>query len=144
MVVEIVRTLESEGQYPQADYAFDQGVLTRPVTALIEAKGKYWGSEIERTRLIMWDHTWHQVQYVSQQLKETHPESFRYKKVRCRNGEYREIWAFTKVVRLKRYGRKRLVFRPLNCQTQVLTLKSLHNSTFKPWSSFEPLKVNSQ
>ena len=53
MVVEIVRTIESEGQYPQADYAFDQGVLTRPLTELIESKGKHWVSEIERTRLII-------------------------------------------------------------------------------------------
>ena len=109
MVVEIVRTIETEGQYPQADYAFDQGVLTRPLTELIEAKGKHWVSEIERTRLIMWNHTWHQVQNVAQQLKESHLESFRHKKVRCRNREYREVWAFTKVVRLKKYGRKRLV-----------------------------------
>ena len=29
--------------------------------------------------------------------------------VRCRNGETKSFWAFTKVVRLKRYGRKRLV-----------------------------------
>lgn len=27
----------------------------------------------------------------------------------CRNGEKKQFWAFTKVVRLKRYGRKRLV-----------------------------------
>jgi hypothetical protein len=32
--------------------------------------------------------------------------------VRCRNGETRAFWAFTKVVRLKRYGRKRLVIVP--------------------------------
>ena len=28
--------------------------------------------------------------------------------VRCRNGEQKEVWAFTKSVRLKRYGRKRI------------------------------------
>ena len=38
-----------------------------------------------------------------------HPDSFRPVQVRCRNGETKSFWAFTKVVRLKRYGRKRLV-----------------------------------
>ena len=37
-----------------------------------------------------------------------HPESFRHIMVRCRNGDTKQFWAFTKVVRLKRYGRKRL------------------------------------
>ena len=109
MVVEIVRTIEAEGQYPQADYAFDQGVLTRPLTALIEAKGKHWVSEIERTRLIVWNSSWQQVQRVAEDLRNNHPESFRHKRVRCRNGTRRDIWAFTKVLRLKKYGRKRLV-----------------------------------
>src|SRR5262249_35483603 len=43
------------------------------------------------------------------QLRHHHPESFRPVHVRCRNGETKTFWAFTKTVRLKRYGRKRLV-----------------------------------
>ena len=42
------------------------------------------------------------------ELRQSHPESFRQVAVRCRNGERKEFWAFTKSVRLKRYGRKRL------------------------------------
>jgi hypothetical protein len=38
MAVDIVRQIEAEGHYPQADYAFDQGVLTHPLTQLIEVK----------------------------------------------------------------------------------------------------------
>ena len=41
----------AEGHYPQADYVFDQRVLTRLLTQLIEASGKHWVSEIEVTRL---------------------------------------------------------------------------------------------
>lgn len=41
MAVEIVRQIEAEGHYPQADYAFDQGVLTHPLTQLIESSGKH-------------------------------------------------------------------------------------------------------
>ena len=108
-VVDIVRQIEAEGHYPQADYAFDQGVLTHPLTTLMESCGKHWVSEIECNRLILWQGQWLPVQRVAAQLKQDHPESFRPIKVRCRNGDMREIWAFTKVVRLKKYGRKRLV-----------------------------------
>jgi hypothetical protein len=109
MAVDIVRQIAAAGHYPQADYAFDQGVLTRPLTELIASCGKHWVSEIECTRLILWNGQWPQVQKVAQQLRQDHPERFRHKQVRCRNGAIRQIWAFTKVVRLKKYGRKRLV-----------------------------------
>ena len=44
-----------------------------------------------------------------QTLRQDHAESFRPVRVRCRNGDTKHFWVFTKVVRLKRYGRKRLV-----------------------------------
>ena len=44
IAVEIVSQIETEGQFPHADYAFDQGVLSRPLTEMIEAKGKHWVS----------------------------------------------------------------------------------------------------
>lgn len=46
---------------------------------------------------------------VGAELRQQHPESFRKIKVSCHNGEEKVFFAFTKVVRLKRYGRKRLV-----------------------------------
>jgi len=49
------------------------------------------------------------VDEVGAELRQQHPESFRKIKVSCRNGEEKVFFAFTKVVRLKRYGRKRLV-----------------------------------
>jgi hypothetical protein len=61
IAVDIVRQLESEGQFPQADYAFDSGVLSRPLTELIEASGKHWVSEIESSRLILWQGQWQRV-----------------------------------------------------------------------------------
>ena len=109
IAVEIVRQIETEGKFTHADYAFDQGVLSRPLTELIEEKGKHWVTEVERSRNIMWDGQWQRVDQVAEELKTKHRESFRHKSVRCRNQEQREIWAFTKVVRLKKYGRKRLV-----------------------------------
>jgi hypothetical protein len=109
IAVEIVRQLEAEGQFPQAHYAFDNGVLTLELTRLIESHGKHWVSEVEVSRHIQWQGHWRRVDEVGAELRQQHPESFRKIKVSCRNGEEKCCWVFTKVVRLKRYGRKRLV-----------------------------------
>jgi hypothetical protein len=58
MAVEIVRQIENEGQFPKADYAFDNGVLTLDLTKLIESKNKHWVSEIECSRHINWEGQW--------------------------------------------------------------------------------------
>jgi hypothetical protein len=108
IVVEMVKQLEEEGNFPHADYAFDNGLLTLELTRLIESKGKHWVSEIESSRLILWQDDWRRVDDVATQLRQQHPESFRRVSVRCRNGERKEFWAFTKTVRLKKYERKRL------------------------------------
>ena len=109
IAVEIVGQLEAEGQFPQAHYAFDKGVLTLELTRLIESRGKHWVSEIEVSRHIQWQGHWRRVDEVGAELRQQHPESFRKIKVSCRNGEEKVFFAFTKGVRLKRYGRKRLV-----------------------------------
>ena len=66
-------------------------------------------SELEKTRLIVWDNRWQAVGLMAEELRREHPESFRHYTVRGRNGTVKDYWAFTKVVRLKKYGRKRLV-----------------------------------
>lgn len=109
IVVEVVAQLEEEGQFPRADYAFDNGVLTLELTRLIERRGKHWVSELESSRHILWADRWQGIGEVAASLRREHPESFRQVQVRCRNGVRKEFWAFTKTVRLKRYGRKRVV-----------------------------------
>lgn len=109
IALEIVRQIESEGNFPAANYAFDNGVLTLDLTRLIEQSGKHWVSELESSRNINWQGEWKRVDQVGATLRQEHRESFRPYEVRCRNGEAKKFWAFTKVVRLKRYGRKRLV-----------------------------------
>jgi hypothetical protein len=109
IAVAIVKQLEAEGHFPQAHYAFDHGVLSLELTRGIEQAGKHWGSELERSRHIHWQGQWRRVDAVAAELRYEHPDSFRLVRVRCRNGEIKSFLAFTKVVRLKRYGRKRLV-----------------------------------
>jgi len=108
IVVEVVAQLEEEGKFPQADYAFDNGVLTLELTRLIESKGKHWVSELESSRHILWEDQWQRIDEVATRLRKMHPESFRKVAVRCRNGEQKEYWTFSKRGRLKRYGRKRI------------------------------------
>ena len=109
LALDIVQQLEQEGHFPQAHYAFDNGVLSLELSRGIEHAGKHWVSELEGSRHLQWQGQWQRVDTVAQALRQAHPESFRAMRVRCRNGETKPFWVFTKVVRLKRYGRKRLV-----------------------------------
>jgi hypothetical protein len=109
IALDIVKQLEQEGHFPQAHYAFDNGVLSLELSRVIERAGKHWVSELESSRHIQWQGRWQRVDAVAAELRREHPASFRPLRVRCRNGETTSFWAFTKVVRLKRYGRKRLV-----------------------------------
>ena len=109
MVVEIVAQLEQEGHFPAAHYAFDNGVLTVELARMIENKGKHWVSELECSRNILWRSQWRRIDEVAAELREKAPQSFRPLQVHCRNGETKTFWAFTKTVRLHRYGRKRIV-----------------------------------
>ncbi len=148
MAVDLVKQIEAEGCFPQADYAFDQGVLSLPLTTLIESAGKHWVSEIEKTRLILWKGVWQQVQAVAEHLRQEHPESFQLKKVRCRNNEIREVRVFSKVVRLKKYGRKRLVLvyekADLSDSPRFLLTDALHwdsSRVFSTWSFRWPVET---
>jgi hypothetical protein len=88
MVLELVQQLEQEGHFPLAHYAFDNGVLTVELTRFIEGVGKHWVSALESSRHIQWEGQWRRVDALAADLRQAQ---------------------FTKVVRLKRYGRKRLV-----------------------------------
>jgi len=138
---EIVTQLEREGHFPQAHYAFDNGVLNLALTRCIEHAGKHWVSELESSRHIHWQGQWRRVDAVAAALRHAHPESFRLVRVRCRNGETKAFWAFTKVVRLKRYGRKRLVIvhesEALCDAPRLLLTDALHwesGSVIETWS----------
>jgi len=109
IAVLIVQQIEQEGHFPQVNYAFDNGVMTLELTSFIESQGKHWVSELECSRNIQWGGQWRRVEEVGAELRQEHEESFCSVTVRCRNGEKKQFWAFTEVVRLRRYGRKRLV-----------------------------------
>ena len=109
IVVEIVEQIEREGHFPEAHYAFDNGVLTVGLTHWLESKGKHWVSEVECSRNILWRGQWRRMAAVAAALRHTAPQSFRPFQVHCRSGETKTFWAFTKTIRLRRYGRKRIV-----------------------------------
>ena len=141
IALELVQQIEEESNFPDANYAFDNGVLSLELTRCIEACGKQWVSELECSRNIQWDGDWVRLDALSAELRDKHPESFRLVKVACRNGEIKEYLAFTKTVRLKRYGRKRLVIvheeRDLSDPPRYLLTSAKHwNSgrTIQTWS----------
>ena len=76
IVVEMVAQLEEEGKFPQADYAFDNGVLTLELTRLIESKGKHWVSELESSRHILWQDQWRRIDEVATELRQTASREF--------------------------------------------------------------------
>lgn len=148
IAVEIVRQLEAEGQFPEVPYAFDNGVLSLPLTQLIEQQGRHWVSELERSRHIQWHGQWRRVDEVAKELSQHHPESFRQLTVIQRNGEAKTVWAFTKTVRLKRYGRKRLVIvheeADLHDMPRFLLTDALHwesGRVIRVWSYRWPIEV---
>jgi hypothetical protein len=109
IAVEIVVRIEEEGLFPLAHYAFDNGVLCLELTKCIEKAGKHWVSKAEKSRNVMWNGKWTRVDAVDEELCRNNSESFREIEVLERNGEKKKYWVFTKTLRLKRYGRKRLV-----------------------------------
>jgi hypothetical protein len=109
IALELVQQIEQEGNFPSANYAFDNGVLSLGLTRCIELHGKQWVSELECSRHIQWHGDWVRLDALATETRQKHREGYQFLRVKCRNGETKECWAYTKVVRLKRYGRKRLV-----------------------------------
>lgn len=141
IAVDLVQMIEEEGRFPKAHYAFDNGVLTVELARLIESRSKHWVSELEKTRLIQWRGKWQQVQKVASELRSQHPEAFRPVMVHLRNGEKKVHYAFTKVVRLKKYGRKRLAIvheeKTLQDDPRFLLTDALHwesSRVIETWS----------
>lgn len=130
LFLEVVQHLEEEGSFPDVDYVFDNGVLSRPLTAYIEGRGKYWLSDIEKSRHINWKGQWRRVDTIAEELRCEHAQAFRKCTATLRNGETRPAWIFSKVVRLKKYGKLRLFIvhyeEDLSDAPQYLVTNALH------------------
>lgn len=142
MFVEMVQRFEKEGRFPDAVYVFDHGVLSRPVTKEIEAHGKLWLSDFEKSRNIFWQGMWRRVDVVNAQLCQGHPQAFRRYTVSLRNGKTKTYWAFRTVGRVKKYGKKRLFIihdkEDLTDEPQYLITNALHweaTRAIQTWSS---------
>jgi hypothetical protein len=141
MFLGIVQQFEEEGHFPDVDYVFDNGVLSRPLTTYIEERGKYWLSELEKSRNINWKGQWRRLDDVAEELRRDHPEAFRKHSALLRNGETRTCWIFSKVVRLKRYGKLRVFLvhdkEDLSDTPQYLVTNAVHwegTKAIQTWS----------
>jgi len=139
IIVESVLRIEEEGLFPLANYAFDNGVLCLELAQCIEKAGKHWVSKAEKSRNVMWKGKWTRLDVVDEELCQKHPESFREIEVLERNGEKKKYWVFTKTLRLKRYGRKRVVIihesQDLSDAPRFLLTDAKH------WNSVKVLQV---
>ena len=141
IAVAMVEQIEKERNFPQADYAFDNGVLCLPLTRAIEEAGKHWVSELECSRNLFWHGEWQRVDGLAARLRREHPESFRPISVKVRHGTEKQFWVFTKAVALKKYGKKRLVIvhekEDLSDEPRFLLTDALHwesKRVIKTWS----------
>jgi hypothetical protein len=141
MALEVGQQLEQEGHFPQAHEACDQGVLTLELTRGIESVSQHGVSEVECSRPIQWQGQGRRVDAVAAERRRDHPESFRLVRGRCRNGNVKQLGALTKVVRVKRSGRKRLVMvheqEDLRAAPRFLRTDARHGESgrvMEPWS----------
>jgi hypothetical protein len=112
-----------------------------PLPRDIEQRGKPWVRNLESARHLPWQGQWRRLDEVAAERRREHPESFRRVRVRGRNGETRGHWGFTKVVRLKRSGRKRVVIvhdrEQLDDAPRFLVTDALHGESgrvLETWS----------
>jgi hypothetical protein len=83
-------------------------VLRLELTRCLENAATHGGRALACARPIQWQGQWRRVDAVAAELRHEPPERVRPVRVRCRNGETKAFGACTNVLRLKRYGRKRL------------------------------------
>jgi hypothetical protein len=69
IALELVKQIEQEGHFPEAHYAFDNGVLSLELTKFIETCGRHWVSEIECSRNIQWSGSWVRADVLVAELK---------------------------------------------------------------------------
>ncbi len=109
IAADIVKNIEKNDTFREAPYVFDNGLLSDNLAGIIKREGKQWVSEIEKNRKIIWNNQWTSVHIVAGELAQNHAETaFRPVTIECRNGDKKKFWVFTKVVRLKKFGRLRL------------------------------------
>jgi hypothetical protein len=102
---------------PQAHSACANGLRTGEWTRGIAGGGQHGGSEVASARHSQWQGHWRRGDEGAQVVRSAHPESCRAGRIRGRQGDATQVWACTKVVRLKRSGRQRLVI--VHAQAQL-------------------------
>jgi len=92
MAVDVVKQIEQEHHFPDANYAFDNGLLCLGLVREIEQQGKYWVSGLEVSRHVHWKDAWRRIDEVAQHLRTSSPKSFRRIEFQTRVGETKTCW----------------------------------------------------
>ncbi len=87
-------------------YLFDNWYLAPLLTKRIESYNKDWISELKANRTVFVNNRWYTI---SEFIKTIPVSAYRSIKIEERNGETKEYWVFSKVLHLKKLGKKRIV-----------------------------------
>jgi hypothetical protein len=139
IVIEMVQRLEGESRFPNADYAFDCGVLTPKLAKCIDDYSKYWISEVEINRNIRWQGKYLRADAIDALLVSNNAESFRKVTVRKRNGEKQDFFVFSKTVFIKRYSKVKLFI--VHEKSDLSDPARFFISNAKHWDSKRALKT---
>src|SRR5262245_22207004 len=112
LAVALGRQLAPEGHWPQAPEAFDTGLVPGALARGMERMGQRWGRELACSRPMQWPGQWQRIATGATLGRRAHPASFRAGQGRCRPGETQQVWVLPTVIRLKRFGRNRVVLGP--------------------------------
>lgn len=86
-------------------YLFDNWYLAPLLTNRIESYNKDWISGLDSSRTLFVNNRWYNI---LEFIKIIPVSAYRKGEIKQRNGEYKEYWTFTKVVHLKKLGKKRI------------------------------------
>ena len=107
--IELALELVDDSEQRKIDcdlYLFDNWYLAPLLTNRIESYNKDWISELGSNRILFVNNRWYNIL----EFVKTIPSSaYREIEIKQRNGEYKKYWTFTKVVQLKKLGKKRIV-----------------------------------
>ena len=121
----LVEQMGASAMAPEV-YPVDSALLAPVVIEAIERQGKPWLADSEKTRLVFWQgQTFHCETFAQSRPDEAyHPVTLK------RHGQEKTYWAFTCVVRIKKYGKVRMAViydnpdrqgKPIYCCTRQLT-----------------------
>jgi hypothetical protein len=105
LACELVDEAEKNGLEPSV-YLFDTIYTTKQMAEKVESSKRNWMGRLATNRLVLVENRWTNIMKFLGGLPK---EAFRHIEIEKRNGEKKRVWAFSKVMKLKQLGYRRIV-----------------------------------